>query len=101
MARQNYSNTDIIEGDTDTTIVSKSKNRENNPQAGPNISILSCLQSSKATKRHWANTVSPQRKFDIETIAKIENALDVDEGSQITLLQYTLTAPVVCKLGRL
>ncbi len=102
-ARWDCSNTGTVEEGTDTVIVLKSESGKNNPQAGPNISILPCLESSKPTKRRRANTTSPRKrgKFDAEAIAEVEDALGADEGGQNTLSQYPLTAPVVRRLGGL
>ncbi len=82
MARRDCGNAGKVEEDTDAAIVSRSESGEDNPQAGPNISILLRLQSSKPTKRRRANTTSPrkQRKFDEEAIAEVEDALGADEG---------------------
>lgn len=43
MAKQDCDNANIIKKDIDTVIVLKNKNKENNPQAGLNISILPCF----------------------------------------------------------
>ena len=92
----------IAEG-TDAAIVSRSESGEDNLQAGPNISILPCPQSSKATNRGRANTTSPRKrgKFDAEAIAEVEGALSAEEGDQTALSQYVFTAPVVRRLGGL
>ena len=102
-ARRDCGNAGTVGEGTDAAIVSRSESGEDNSQAGPNISILPRPQLSKATKRHRANTTSPQKrgKFDAETIVKVEDALCVDEGGQTTLSQYALTAPVVRRLGGL
>ena len=102
-ARRDCGNAGTVEEGTDAAIVSRSESGEDNPQAGPNISILPRPQSSKATKRRRANTASPRKrgKFDAEAIAEVEDALGADEGGQPTLSQYALTAPVVRRLGGL
>ncbi len=88
---------------TDAAVVSRSESGEDNPQAGPNISILPRPQSSRPIKRRRANTASPRKrgKFDGEAIAEVEDALAADEGGLTALSQYALTAPVVRRLGGL
>lgn len=78
MARQDWGNACTVEETTDTTIVLKIKSGEDNPQGGPNISILPYPQLSKARKRRWANTASlwKREKFDAKAIAEVEDALD-------------------------
>lgn len=102
-ARRDCGNAGTVKEGTDAAIVSRSESGEDNPQAGPNISILPRPQSSKPTKSRRANTTSPRKrgKFDAEAIAEVEDALGADEGGQTTLSQYALTAPVVRRLGGL
>ena len=102
-ARRDCGNAGTVEEGTDTAIVSRSESGEDNPQAGPNISVLLRSQSSKPTKRRRANTTPTrkQEKFDAEAIAEVEDALRADEGGQTNLSQYALTAPVVRRLGGL
>ncbi len=92
-----------VEEGTDAAVVSWNENGEDDPQAGPNISILPRHQSSKPTKRRRANITSPRKrgKFDAEAIAEVEDALGAVEGGQTTLSQYALTAPVARSLGGL
>lgn len=69
---------------TDAAIVSRIGSGEDNPQAGPNISILPVLNHQRLP-----NTSPRKRgKFDIEAIAEVEDALGADEGEQTTLSQY-------------
>ena len=101
LTRQDSGNAGKVGKGTDAAIVSRSKSGEDNSQAGPNISILPRLQLSQATKCRWANSASSWKhgKFDAEAIAEVEDVLGADKGDQTILLQYTLTAPVVCRLG--
>ncbi len=64
---------------------------------------MPCPQSSKPTKRRWANITSPlkQKKFDVESIAEAEDTLGANDNGQTTLLYYALTAPVAFRLGGL
>lgn len=88
---------------TNASVVSQSESEEVDLLAGPNISILPGLQSSKLTKRRQPNTTSTEKqgKFDVEVIAEVEYSLSKNEGDQTTLLQYELTSPVIGRLGGL
>ena len=92
-----------VEEDTDATVVLWSENGKDDPQVGLNISILPRPQSSTLTKQRGANRTSSQkqRTFNVETIAEVEDVLDGDKRDQKTLLQYLLTAQVVCRLNEL
>ena len=56
-------------------------------------------QLPNVTKCHRANTIFPQKrgKFDAQAIAELNKHLD--EGRKTILSQYTVTAPVVRRLG--
>lgn len=62
---------------TNASVVSRSESEEVDLLAGPNISILPGLQSSKLTKRRQPNTTSKEKqgKFDVEAIADVEYSL--------------------------
>ncbi len=103
LARLDYNHIGTVKTRTNTVIVSKSENEEDNPQASPSIPTLPRLQLSKLMYRCWVNITSFWKygKFDVGVIAKVEDAFGADERKQTTLLQYALTASVVCRLNRL
>ena len=67
----------------DTAIISKSESKKKISQAGLNVSIMPCLQSSKPTKRCWTNT-SPfqkQKTFDTEVASEVKDTLEINKRS--------------------